>query len=84
MVYKIELSSKSKAFIKKSQGDISDRIIAKLYSLKNNPFRYVEHYSEKGLYKMRIGDFRALLDIDPKRTVIFVRVIGKRSRIYKN
>lgn len=83
MVYNIKFSPRSKQFVKKLQTDIRDRIIFKLKSIKDDPFRYLEHYSEKGMYKMRIGEFRALLDIDPKREIIFVRVIDKRSRIYK-
>ena len=83
MVYKIEFSSKAKHFIKKLQKDISDRLILKFKTIKENPFRHIEHYSEKGLYKIRIGDFRALVDIDINKEMIFVRVIDKRSRVYK-
>lgn len=83
MVYNVEFSAKAKLFIKKLQNDVSDRLIKKFKSIQLDPFRHIEHYSEKGLYKMRVGDYRALIDIDAKRKLIFVRVIDKRSRIYK-
>lgn len=50
--------------------------------MKENPFHYLEHY-EGEYYKLRIGDYRALLDIDFKLKIIWVRIIDKRGRIYK-
>ena len=32
--------------------------------LKENPFRFLEHYEGDDVYKLRIGDYRALIDID--------------------
>lgn len=83
MVYEIEFSLKAKRFIKRLQTDISKRLINKFKTLKTNPFRYLEHYSGKALYKLRIGDYRALIDVDIKRKILFVRVIDKRSRVYR-
>ena len=50
--------------------------------IKENPFRYIEHYEGK-YYKIRIGDFRALIDIDFQRKILFVRIFDKRRRVYK-
>lgn len=33
--------------------------------------------------KFRIGDYRALLDIDRERKIVKVQVLDHRSRIYK-
>jgi mRNA interferase RelE/StbE len=37
----------------------------------------------KGLCKLRIGDWRALYTIDPKRSLITIHVVAHRSKIYK-
>jgi len=50
--------------------------------LKEEPFRFLEHY-EGDCHKLRIGDYRALIDIDTSRKIIFVRVLDHRSRIYE-
>ena len=44
---------------------------------------YLEHYEKANVYKLRIGDYRALIDVDKSRKILFVQVIDKRSRIYK-
>ena len=69
-------------FLERLSENISDRIIEKFEQIKENPFRYLEHY-EGNYYKIRIGDFRALIDIDFQRKILFVRVFDKRGRIYK-
>lgn len=63
--------------------DISKRIVKKIKSIRENPFRYLEHFEGKNYYKIRIGIYRALIDIDFKRKIIFVQVLDKRGRIYK-
>ncbi|MFW5991203.1 MAG: type II toxin-antitoxin system RelE family toxin [Candidatus Nanoarchaeia archaeon] len=83
MSYIVKLSPKAKQFLDKSERIVKNRIRAKLKKLKDNPLRYVEHYEGLDCYKVRIGDYRALVDLDMKRSVVFVRVIDHRKRIYK-
>jgi len=37
---------------------------------------------EGELYKLRIGEYRALVDIDFEKKVMSIRVFDKRERIY--
>jgi mRNA interferase RelE/StbE len=82
MSYNIEFNSKSKKFLKILDKTISLRIIEKINLLKENPFRYLEHY-EGNYYKLRIGDYRALIDINFEDKILIVQVLDKRGRIYK-
>ena len=59
------------------------RIWNKTQELKENPFHYLEHYEGDG-YKFRIGDYRALIDVDTENRILVIRVLDKRGRIYKN
>ena len=43
----------------------------KLEEIKENPFRYLEHY-EGIYYKLRIGDYRALIDMDFKKKILII------------
>ena len=83
MSYKVEFNSKSKKFIKKLQKNISLRILDKFKEIAVNPFRFLEHYEGDDCFKLRIGDYRALIDIDFKKKILNVRVLDKRGRIYK-
>ena len=82
MTYEIILSSSSNKFLNSLPGKTALRIIKKLEQVKENPFRYIEHYEGK-YHKLRIGDFRLLLDMDIKSKTILIEVFDKRSRIYK-
>jgi mRNA interferase RelE/StbE len=81
MSYNIEFSSTCKKFLKQLNKDVALRILEKFEEIKENPFRYIDHYEGK-YYKVRIGDYRALMDIDFERKILFVRVFDKRGRIY--
>lgn len=82
MSYSIKIDKKAQIFLDKLPQNIAIRIIEKLEKTKDDPFHFLEHY-EGEYYKLRIGNYRALLDIDFERKIILVRLIDKRGRIYK-
>ncbi len=69
-------------FLESLQKDVALRILDKLEEIKENPFRYLGHY-EGEYYKLRIGDFRMLLDLDFNNKCLIIEVFDKRGRIYK-
>jgi len=82
MTYEIEFSSKSKKFIKNLEKEDKSRVLDKFEEIKENPFRYLEHYAGDSCFKLRIGDFRFLIEVNFRRKILFVRVADKRGRIY--
>ncbi|MEK6843883.1 MAG: type II toxin-antitoxin system RelE/ParE family toxin [Nanoarchaeota archaeon] len=82
MSYSAKIDKNAQDFLDKLPQNIALRIINKLEQIKENPFHFLEHY-EGEYYKLRIGDYRALIDIDFQRKIIFVRIIDKKGRIYK-
>ena len=83
MSYSVEWHPKVRKFLHKLPKDISERIVLKVKELQEDPFRYLEHYEGKNYYKLRVGDYRMLIDIDFNNKVLFIRVIDHRSRIYE-
>ena len=63
--------------------EISIRIIKKVESIKYLPFHYMQHYEGEKVYKLRVGDYRALVDVDFSNKVLIIRVLDHRKRIYK-
>ncbi len=61
---------------------IAQRIIKKVGSLVEDPFHFVEHLEGYPLWKIRIGDYRAILDIKQKEAEIVVLLVDHRKRIY--
>ena len=84
MSYKVKIHPNVVKFLIKLPEDIPQRIKNKLKEIKENPFHYLEHYEREDVYKLRIGNYRALIDVDISRKILFVRVLDKRDRIYKN
>ncbi len=64
------------------KGD-ADRVKRRLREAACHPFHYLEHYEGADYYKLRVGPYRALIDVDQRRQILFVRVLDKRSRVYK-
>lgn len=83
MNYKVKLHPKATKFLTKLEKDLSERIKQRLQMLKEDPFRYLEHYEGENCYKFRTGDYRALIDVDQSRKIVFVRVLDHRRKIYK-
>ena len=82
MSFAINVGPNAQDILDKLPKDVSIRIINKLESIKDDPFRYLQHY-EGDYYNLRIGDYRVLMDIDFERKIIWVRIIDKRGRVYK-
>ena len=78
----ISLSPQAARFFRRLPVEIQERVRAKFKDVALDPFRFLEHYEGDG-HKLRIGEYRALVDVDQVRKMIFVRVFDKRGRIYK-
>ena len=81
MNFQIKFSKQAVKFISNLSKDIKERIKRKFKEVSKNPFRYLEHFKGEDCYKLRIGDFRALIDLNKEK--LFVRIFDKRGRIYK-
>jgi len=83
MNYIVRLHPKVVKFLDKCDTFLNERIRKRLTLLNDDPFRYLEHYEGENVYKFRIGDYRALVDVDQSRKIIFVRLLDHRGKIYK-
>ena len=81
-MYSIELSQTSIKFLKKLNKKDSDNILNKVYSLRDNPFRFLKKLQSQKLWRLRIGNYRAVIDVIIRNNEIFVVRIGKRKNIY--
>ncbi|MEK6982766.1 MAG: type II toxin-antitoxin system RelE/ParE family toxin [Candidatus Micrarchaeota archaeon] len=82
MAYEVLLDPQVVSYLKDLMPDLQERIKKKLFLLKENPFNYLEHF-EGDYYKLRIGDYRALIDVDFENKIVIIRVLDHRNRVYK-
>ena len=73
----------AKKDLKKLPTNIIEIVLKKLYSIKENPLRYIERLKSSHLWKLRIGDYRVIMIIDTKDKIINVIKIGHRKNVYE-
>jgi mRNA interferase RelE/StbE len=83
MPFIVHWSEDAEEFLAKLPGQIAQRIVHKVDSIKHNPFHFLEHYEGNDFYKLRVGCYRLLVDVDLQEKIISIRVIGHRRNVYK-
>ena len=62
-MYSIQIEKNAEDFLKKLQKQDAEIILNKIYSIKENPFRYLKRLQGEKLWRLRIGDYRAKVDV---------------------
>ncbi len=83
-MYEIIFDPKAIEFLEKIEKSLAMRIWNKIQSTKENPHHFFERLEGRTDYKLRIGDYRAIADIDHNSKKIEITLIGHRKNIYKN
>jgi len=81
-MFQIELTETAKDFLKKLQKKDAETILNKIYSIRENPYRFLKRLQGEKLWRLRIGDYRAKVDIIISMNKIIVIRIGHRKNIY--
>ncbi len=82
MTYEIIFSDKALRQLKKLEKIVQGRIIAVLERIRIRPEAYVTKLVGDPGYKLRVGDYRVIMDIDNKKLTILVLKAGHRKNIY--
>lgn len=82
-MYEIIFDEKAIEFLNKVPKELKERIFNKITSTKENPFHFFEKLTGRKDYKLRVGDYRVIADINKKDKKIEITIIGHRKNIYK-
>lgn len=83
-MYEIIYSEKAIDAINRQSKSIRDRIYRKLDSVMQNPFHFFEKLSQRNEFKLRVGDYRVIAEINQSIKIIFIHNVGHRKNIYEN
>ena len=83
MAYEVIWSPKSLDGLRGLDRQIRQRIVRKTEELKWAPYHFVEKLTDVDAWKLRVGNYRAILDIDEKAKRIEVLKVGHRKQVYK-
>jgi Cytotoxic translational repressor of toxin-antitoxin stability system len=83
LTYEVLFSDLALKQLRKLDGEIRQRIIATLERVRIRPDAYVRKLvGDKG-YRLRVGDYRAIVDLDREKFIILVLRIGHRRNVYE-
>ena len=84
MKYKIIIKLQAKKELKKLQPNIAKRILAKIYLLAGDPFMSgCVALSGKDGYRIRIGDYRVIYEVNKQEITVYIIRIGHRRDVYR-
>ena len=79
----IILQDSAKRNLRKLPNTVVDVVLKKLSSIQNDPLHFIERLKGMQLWKLRIGEYRALLFLDTGNQAIHVVKIGHRKDVYR-
>ncbi len=82
MAYVSEYSEEAVIQLEKLDKPAAKRILKKIDSALNNPSHFFEQLTGHPEYKLRVGNYRIIANIDDKACKIFIRTVGHGKNIY--
>lgn len=62
---------------------VRDRIAKKLRETAEDPRRFLTRLASVEAYRLRVGDYRVIVDVDWEREIVHVLTLGHRSTGYR-
>jgi mRNA-degrading endonuclease RelE of RelBE toxin-antitoxin system len=82
VTYELIFDRKALEFLESASMQERQRIYSKLLQAKEKPFHFFKRLTGRKDYSLRIGDYRAIADIDTRLRKIEVSLIDHRKRVY--
>ena len=83
MTYKILFSNIALKQLKKLERSMQERIISALERIRIRPEAHITKLVDDPGYRLRVGNFRVIMDIDKGKMLILIIKIGHRKKIYR-
>ena len=83
MAYEVKWSETALKQLEKLDITWSKRIVNKIESITKDPFSFVNKLKGFDIFRLRVGDYRVLMNIENNKMMIFVLEVGHRSVVYR-
>ncbi len=85
MTYEVEITPAAKRQIKKLTKSIQQLIVKRLEELVENPRPpgVLKMEGEENLYRVRVGDYRIIYQVQDRMLLIVVVKVGHRGNVYR-
>jgi mRNA interferase RelE/StbE len=80
----VEYSSRAADWLREAEPDVREQVMGRLEQARDFPEHFLTRLSESPYYRLRAGDYRAIIDWRHNEVpeVLFVRAIGHRRNVY--
>ncbi|MBS7632836.1 type II toxin-antitoxin system RelE/ParE family toxin [Candidatus Bathyarchaeota archaeon] len=82
MTFTVLLHPKAVKELEKIGNTIKARIVERLRDLKDNPERVGKILKHSNFWSLRVGDYRAIYEIDRTKKQVIILFIGHRKKVY--
>ena len=82
MSYRVLLHPKAARFLEKANASVRDQVKQGLRDLENSPERRGERLKHSQFWRIRVGDYRAIYEIDEEKKTVIILFIGHRRDVY--
>lgn len=82
-MFSVQFDDEAINFLSALPKELGKRIYDKIISSKQDPFHFFERLEGRKDYKLRVGDYRVIADIDQNKGLIWITLIGHRKNIYQ-
>ena len=82
MTFTVLLHPKAVKTLEKTEEQTRSRITKKLRELRNRPERVGKRLKYSEFWSLRVGDYRAIYEIDRDKNQVVILFIGHRKKVY--
>ena len=82
MVFSVFLHPKVAKELAKIEESMRLRIVERLRELRNKPDRVGKRLRYSDFWSLRVGDYRAIYEIDKGKSRVIVLFVGHRKKVY--
>ncbi|MBS3170764.1 type II toxin-antitoxin system RelE/ParE family toxin [Candidatus Woesearchaeota archaeon] len=83
-MYEIIFTENAEKELYKLEKIIQERIISSLERIRFRPESYIKKLVGDPAYKLRVGDYRVIIDLQKDKLIILVIKVSHRKNVYKN
>ena len=82
MKYGLKIQKNAQKSLAKISEPFQTKIINKIYNLANNPYYNSKKLTGRDAYRIRVGNYRIIYEINNNKLIVLVINIGHRKEIY--
>ena len=83
-MYEVSFTETAIRQLKKLEKNTMKRIMRSIERIQIRPYDFVRKLSGSPYFRLRVGDYRVIMDIQKQELRILIVYVGHRRKVYKN